>query len=610
MSVLQVFPPFQVFTDTDGDPLENGYIFIGQANQNPEIAPTNVFWDFALTIPAVQPIRTLGGYPSRDGTPSRLYVSVTSYSITIRDKKNQFVYSTPDVQSSTDFEARLADSIISTNGAGMVGFRETTIYPQNTVGAFLNRTRNIRQFGTIVGDGLTNDVATFQAAAASGAGIIDARGLTCKLDGQINIGSGQTWLFTGSIFNTTSTTATMFLISEKDNVALVGPFVIDGPGGATFTGAIGIRVSDSTRWRIDQPTIRNIPGYGLNFTPGSNLTGRAEHGVVLNPRIIGCNIGTLDVAGTGTEYYSMINPHVTGCYEAGLVTAAGNVNIFGGHIVDNLKDGIFMSAGSNHAHGIITGLNVNHNVRYNLITNQITNGQTFTGCHFYANNSLGAGAIFLDRSKGIILEGGHLDCWVYNDKDVNSGQNIIRDMYCPGSNGAVILSSGPNPGTDQLWFQDCYGAGAINVKTINDPYPVYVSAKRAAGSTQSLTNGVAVQLVWPVEDYDRRIAYDNTTGLFTVPAGQTGQYQICAHVITNGTAMTASASYLEIRKNGTNQTFSPGISFGVDKVVIPVEWTLDLAAGDTLSVFATISATSPVFGDSTYQSNLVIQRIS
>jgi hypothetical protein len=91
-----IVSPFPFFTDTTGSALEGGYIYLGQSNLNPETAPVNVFWDAALTIPAGQPIRTVGGYPSRAGTPSRMYVATDTYSITVRNKNRALVFSAFD----------------------------------------------------------------------------------------------------------------------------------------------------------------------------------------------------------------------------------------------------------------------------------------------------------------------------------------------------------------------------------------------------------------------------------------------------------------------------------------------------------------------------------
>jgi hypothetical protein len=88
-----IVSPFPFFTDTTGAPLEGGYIYIGQSNLNPETAPVNVFWDAALTIPAANPVRTVGGYPSRAGTPSRFFIQGAFYSITIRNRNHALVFS-------------------------------------------------------------------------------------------------------------------------------------------------------------------------------------------------------------------------------------------------------------------------------------------------------------------------------------------------------------------------------------------------------------------------------------------------------------------------------------------------------------------------------------
>ena len=89
MTYYPVPNPYQLFTDTDGTPLESGYIYIGEANLNPITNPITVSWDLAGLYPAAQPIRTIGGYPSRNGTPGILYVNAGAfedYSILIQDK--------------------------------------------------------------------------------------------------------------------------------------------------------------------------------------------------------------------------------------------------------------------------------------------------------------------------------------------------------------------------------------------------------------------------------------------------------------------------------------------------------------------------------------------
>ena len=91
MSTIEVKPPYPAFAGADGQPLENGYIWIGAVNLSPKVNPIAVYWDAAQTIAAPQPIRTLNGYPSRNGTPARFYVA-SDYSIQVLDSKGSVVY--------------------------------------------------------------------------------------------------------------------------------------------------------------------------------------------------------------------------------------------------------------------------------------------------------------------------------------------------------------------------------------------------------------------------------------------------------------------------------------------------------------------------------------
>jgi len=91
MSALSVEPPFPAFAGADGQPLDDGYIWIGTVNLNPITNPIVAYWDSALTITAVQPIRTSGGYPVYQGTPARFYVG-SDYSIQVKDKNGSVVY--------------------------------------------------------------------------------------------------------------------------------------------------------------------------------------------------------------------------------------------------------------------------------------------------------------------------------------------------------------------------------------------------------------------------------------------------------------------------------------------------------------------------------------
>ncbi len=94
MALTQLAPPYPIFTDKSGDPLDNGYLYFGEVNKNPETDPIQVYYDSAFTQPAAQPLRTSNGYVMRNGSPALIYAD-SQFSVTIRDKNNALVIYSP-----------------------------------------------------------------------------------------------------------------------------------------------------------------------------------------------------------------------------------------------------------------------------------------------------------------------------------------------------------------------------------------------------------------------------------------------------------------------------------------------------------------------------------
>ena len=153
MAALSIQVPYPVFYDRDGQPLDNGNIYIGVANLDPVTNPLQVYYDEALTITASQPLVTSGGYVYRNGTPTQLYVNATDFSITVNDSKNLFVYSFPEA---TGIGVGAASIEYDPPFTGAV----TSGY---TVADKLSQTVSVQDFGA-VGDGVTDDTAAIQAA--------------------------------------------------------------------------------------------------------------------------------------------------------------------------------------------------------------------------------------------------------------------------------------------------------------------------------------------------------------------------------------------------------------------------------------------------------------
>jgi len=160
MSALSIQVPFPVFQGRDGQPLENGYVWIGEPNLNPQTNPVVAYYDAALTIPAAQPLRTLNGYISRAGTPAQIYVDGVNFSILVQDSKGSMVYNFPD-GTGVSPTVNASDVIYDPAGVGAV--------PTN-VQDKLRETVSVKDFGA-VGDGVANDTAAIQAALDSGASV-------------------------------------------------------------------------------------------------------------------------------------------------------------------------------------------------------------------------------------------------------------------------------------------------------------------------------------------------------------------------------------------------------------------------------------------------------
>lgn len=177
---LATTTPFPFYVDIDGDPLDNGKIFFGVANQNSETHPIVVYWDPAGTQPAAQPVRTLNGYTTRTGTPANVYAD-TDYSVTVRNRKGQLVYYAPssaDFSNSDNVLAQLVAyiaSIASSAGSALVGFLQAGVGAvARTVQAELRDRISVKQFGA-VGDGVTDDTAAIQAALTATSVILGAQ---------------------------------------------------------------------------------------------------------------------------------------------------------------------------------------------------------------------------------------------------------------------------------------------------------------------------------------------------------------------------------------------------------------------------------------------------
>ena len=323
MSALSIQPTFPIFTDIDGQPLENGYIWIGAANLDPQGNPINVYWNEALTILAPQPIRTLGGYPSRNGTPGRLYVN-SNYSIRVMNRNGSTVYSAPTATE------RYSSVVV-------------TLVP------------SVKDYGA-VGDGVTNDLAAFVAAIAANSIVYVPPG-TYLCNGGFNLKSNFKLFGAGSSsIIKWGTEFSKITIANMVNV-VVEDLLING-GGQTSNiytgvrGCDGININASSNVKINRVLAQNMgiinqadpfgiaPAYDVLYS-GYGFTVSARTGPVSNIRITNCT--ALRIAGAGYQKGD-------GFYVEGYGTEAGGTDS-----MDVVIDGCYASVCGRHGYTVAGG---------------------------------------------------------------------------------------------------------------------------------------------------------------------------------------------------------------------------------------------------------------
>lgn len=179
MAALSIQVPYPVFYDRDGQPIDNGNIYIGVANLDPITNPLQVYYDEALTLTASQPLVTSNGYVYRNGTPTQIYVNATDFSITVNDNQNLFVYSFPEATglgagassvSFTGFKGQVGTvaDLADSDGSDWIGFLQAGASAVAISGQDkMRQTVTPQDFGAVA-NGVTNDTDAFIAADARG----------------------------------------------------------------------------------------------------------------------------------------------------------------------------------------------------------------------------------------------------------------------------------------------------------------------------------------------------------------------------------------------------------------------------------------------------------
>lgn len=119
MTANSILPPYPTFQGLDGQPLEAGYIYVGEPGFEARTTPKASFFDIGLTVPtgtaSGAAVRTMGGYPARNGSPSAVYVD-GDFSIAVTDSAGVLLYSALTRSFAFGLESTVGDPVLAPDG--------------------------------------------------------------------------------------------------------------------------------------------------------------------------------------------------------------------------------------------------------------------------------------------------------------------------------------------------------------------------------------------------------------------------------------------------------------------------------------------------------------
>lgn len=510
MSALSIQPTYPIFTDIDGQPLESGYIWIGVAGFNPISNPASVYWDAAQTMPAAQPIRTLGGYPMNSGTPARLFVG-SDYSIQVQNKNGSTVY---NALSATE---RYSDVVVSSINAEKVVYDPPFLGGvQTNAEAKLSQTVSVEDFGAVgVLNGGLDDTAAIQAAIDYAASV--GKGIVLGGPYRVNfltIKNGLSFFASGTLIKTGPVSSTGLIVVNSDvHYGEISDIEMD-LGGIINRGIFCDGASYCT---FDNNRIYNFPAYNAAIAPEAiRLAQNSKYNHVRNNYIILPIDSPYGTYGSAIGIYVTSNALPLGNFENGsfiqptnlaeknkiygntILNGTHAISLFGGtanEIYDNYIDGpthrgihLTPVASQNYIHGnkiynfgssgIITGYGSNQNIIIgNYCYAPSATGEAGIECYVGATGTLiASNYIYCGSNYGIYLAVNVNNCFVSDNTIVAAANKKAAiaaesDWVSPLPAGALYSrpNYGPPPAPRTNWASDAAAWVTIKNNVINEP---------------------------------------------------------------------------------------------------------------------------------------------
>lgn len=524
MSALSIQVPFPVFQDRDGQPLDNGYVWIGEANLNPQTNPVVAYFDAALTIPAVQPMRTLNGYISNSGTPAQVYVDGVNFSILVQDSKGSMVYNFSD------------GTGISPNASGIIYDPAGTGAVATTVQTKLRESISVLDFGADPTGAI--DSQTF----------IDNALIYCKANGKSLYAPAGTYLHSAvldvdsvtlfgdgvtSILKATSATDTAIrLIGTGPEVQSI--FVT---GTATSVNAnvnsCGVAVYQATNFVVSNVTVDKSPYFGIGVFASSN-------GKIVNNNV-----------------YSALKDgiHLTN----DTTTGSSYIDVIGNYVGANGDDGIAVVTYSTAS--ICTGINIIGNIIKNstsrainlagaalvTIANNNIISPTYAGINIIQDSvsgTLGSERIIVDSN--VIDTAGSASPNLYgaiNLASAVSGQPVARviisNNIVSNSRKSAIYTTGAEVFNININNNILYASGNDGIE-LNGGYNYYIESNQITTTVSSavLANSGVVGEIIIRSNYLKNVGSDNASTVFLIAASTPDIVEISSNTHNNSAGYT------------------------------------------------------------------------